>query len=79
MKKPPSKSRKRQPRRDVNAYPTGWNLQRVRKVIDFYDRQCDESAILEAEAAYGDKKTTMMQIPNHLVPKVQKLIGKRAG
>ena len=62
-----------------NAYPNRWNRQRVQKVIDYYDRQTDEEAIAEAESAYGDKSSTMMQIPNELVPKVQKLISKRAG
>lgn len=72
---------KRRPRaiRDPNRYPKGLNRKKVRKLIDYYENQTDEEAIAEAEAAYREPKTTMMQIPNELVPQVQKLISKRAG
>ena len=66
-------------RQDRSPYPKGWNRRRVQKLIDYYDHQTDQQAIVEAEAAYADTKSTMMQIPNELVPKVQKLLGKRAG
>jgi len=69
----------RRVRSDPNVYPKGWSRQRVQKVIDHYDKQSDDGAVAEAESAYGDKSSTMMQIPNELVPKVQKLISKRAG
>jgi hypothetical protein len=64
---------------DPNRYPKGLNRKKVQALIDYYENQTDEEAIAEAEAAYRDKATTMMQIPNKLVPKVRKLISKRAG
>jgi hypothetical protein len=65
-------------KKDPNRYPKGWNRQRVQAVIDHYENQTDDEAIAEAEAAYREPKTTMMQIPNELVPKVQKLIAKHS-
>jgi hypothetical protein len=66
-------------RRDPNRYPRGLNRKKVQEIVDYYENQTDEQAIAEAEAAYRDKTTTMMQIPKDLVPKVRSLIAKRAG
>jgi hypothetical protein len=66
-------------RRDPNRYPKGLDRGKVRRLTSYYENQTDDEAIAEAEAAYRDSKTTMMQIPNKLVPKVRKLIAKRAG
>jgi len=72
---------KRRPKteRDPNRYPKGLNRKKVQALINYYEKQTDEEAIAEAEAAYRGPKTTMMQIPNELVPQVRKLISKRAG
>lgn len=64
---------------DPNRYPKGLDRKKVQELIDYYENQSDDEAIAEAEAAYRDKATTMMQIPNRLVPKIRKLIAKRAG
>lgn len=66
-------------KKDPNRYPKGWNRRRVERVIAHYENQTDEEAIAEDEAAYNDPSSTMMQVPNELVPRVQKLISKRAG
>jgi hypothetical protein len=81
MKTKPNKSpgAKRPAKKDPNQYPKGWNRQRVQAVIDHYENQTDDEATAEDEAAYKNPSFTMMQIPNELVPRVQKLISKRAG
>ena len=73
MKRPTSKGK------DPNRYPKGWNRRRAEDVIRHYERQSDDEAIAEAEAAYESTETTMMAVPVELVPKVQKLIAKQAG
>jgi site-specific recombinase XerC len=65
--------------RDPNRYPKGLNRKKVQALIDYYENQTDDQAIAEAEAAYRRPNTTMMQIPNKLVPEVRKLLAKRAG
>ena len=67
------------PRRDPSPYPKGWNRKRVQSLIDHYENQSDDEAIAEAEAAYKNRQTAMIQVPLRLVPKVQKLLAKRAG
>ena len=64
---------------DPNRYPKGWNRQKVRRVLAHYENQTDDQAIAEDEAAYNNPSFTMMQVPIELVPRVQKLIAKRAG
>jgi hypothetical protein len=63
-------------RPDSNRYPNRLNRKKVQDLINYYENQTDDEAIAEAEAAYRDNATTMMQIPNKLVPKVRKLTSK---
>jgi hypothetical protein len=76
MKKPKRPIRK--PMADPSPYPKGWNRKRADALIDYYENQTDDEAISEAEAAYHAVTSTMMQVPIELVPRVQKLIAKRA-
>jgi hypothetical protein len=78
MMKPAAKKRPRSVS-DPNRYPKGLNRKKVQDLINFYENQSDEAAIAEAEAAYREPKTTMMQVPNELVRQVQRLIARRAG
>jgi hypothetical protein len=71
--------RKTAKQKDPNRYPKGWNRQKVQRVIAHYENQTDDQAIAEDEAAYNNPAFTMMQVPKDLVPRVQKLIAKRAG
>jgi hypothetical protein len=64
---------------DPNRYPKGMNREKVQAIIQYYENQTDEEAIAEAEAAYRNPKSTMMEVPAALVPQVRKLIAKRAG
>lgn len=60
-------------------FPPGWDEKRVRKVIDYYERQPENEAVAEDEAAYEDASCTLMEVPKELVSKVRELIAKRAG
>ena len=53
-------------------------MKKVEAVIRYYENQSDEDAIAEAEAAYRNTRSTMMEVPVELVPRVQKLIARRA-
>jgi hypothetical protein len=66
-------------KKDPNQYPKGWDRKRVQAVISHYENQSDDDAIAEDEAAYHNDAFTMMAVPIELVPRVQKIIGKRAG
>jgi hypothetical protein len=59
-------------------FPPGWDEQRVRKVLEHYERQTEEEAVAEDEAAFEDPTQTLMAIPNELVPAVRELLAKHA-
>ena len=58
-------------------YPVGWDVARVRRVLEHYEAQSDEEAVAEDEAAYEATTHTAMEIPVDLVPAVRELIAKR--
>ena len=69
----------RKARKDPNRYPKGWNRKRVQAVAAHYENQTEDEAVAEDEAAFRDGSFAMMQVPLELVPRVQKLLAKRAG
>jgi hypothetical protein len=60
-------------------YPKGWNEKTIRELAEHYEKQTEDSAAAEDEAAWRSTQTTMMAIPVKLVPKVQKMIANMAG
>jgi hypothetical protein len=58
--------------------PTGWNEERVRRVLEHYEEQSEEDAVLEDEAGI-ESSETVMNVPHDLVAKVRELIAKRHG
>ena len=59
-----------------NEFPPGWDEERVRSVILYYDQQTEDEAVAEAEAALQNESSTLMKIPTELVPAVLELIDK---
>ncbi len=55
-------------------FPPGWDEQRVRRVLEHYESQSDEEAVAEDEA--GVSTSTVMNVPEELVPTVRELIAK---
>jgi len=58
-------------------FPQGWDEERVRRVLEHYQKQSDEEALAEDEAAYESPTHTAMEIPVDLVPQVRELLAKR--
>ena len=57
-----------------SKFPPGWDEQRVRRVLEHYESQTDEEAVAEDEA--GVSTSTVMNVPEELVPTVRELIAK---
>lgn len=55
-------------------FPPGWNEERVREVIDYYDRQSEEEELAEFEASFEASGETTMSVPTELVPVVVGLV-----
>ena len=58
-----------------NRFPAGWDEDRVKRVLDYYERQTDEEAVAEDEAGVQPSET-VMSVPVELVPVVRELIAK---
>jgi hypothetical protein len=49
----------------------------VQRVLTHYERQPEEEAVAEEEAAYEDSTQAMMEVPRELLPPVRELLAKR--
>lgn len=59
-----------------SKFPTGWDLERVKKVLAHYESQSEEEAVAEDEAAYDVPGQTVIEVPTDLVPAIRALIAK---
>ena len=60
----------------TNEFPSGWDEQRVREVLEHYESQTDEEAVAEHEAALARPEHTVMEVPAELVPVFRQLIAE---
>jgi len=60
-----------------NRFPAGWNEARVRSVLEHYERQTEEEAVAEDEAAFRRRDQAVMVVPKSLVPAITRLIERR--
>ncbi len=54
--------------------PEGWDEERVRDLLDYYENQSEDQAAAEYETACSSTSEPMMGIPAELVPKVREMI-----
>jgi hypothetical protein len=50
--------------------PPGWDSERVKRVLAYYESQSEEEAVAEDEAAYEALGQTVTEVPTELVPAV---------
>ena len=60
-------------------YPPGWDEARVKKVLEHYEGQSEDEALLEDELAYEDQTQTLIEVPVELLPAIRELIAKHQG
>jgi hypothetical protein len=58
-----------------SKFPPGWDEDRVRRVLSYYEEQTEEEAVAEDEAAF-EQSQTVMEVPLELVPVVRELIAR---
>ena len=63
----------------TNNFPSGWDEERVQRVLSHYGSLTEEEEIAEDEAAFEDSTQTMMEIPKALVPAVRALLAEHVG
>lgn len=60
----------------AQQYPPGWNEERVLRVLSHYERQTDEEAVAEDEAAFKGKKRTVIEVPAELMPVIREILAQ---
>jgi hypothetical protein len=59
-----------------SSFPTGWDEERVQRVLAHYETLSEVEAVAEDEAAFETPGQTVMEVPIDLVPAVRELIAK---
>lgn len=59
-----------------NAFPPGWDTNRVARVLAHYETQTEDEALAEDEATFEMKGQTMMEVPTELVPAIRELLAR---
>jgi clan AA aspartic protease len=62
-----------------NKYPSGWDEDRVRKVMAHYEQQSEEEAVAEDEAALEEETLATVSVPKSLIPAIRELITRSQG
>jgi activator of 2-hydroxyglutaryl-CoA dehydratase len=57
-------------------FPPGWDEERVRRVLSHYEKQTDEEAAAEDEAAFEGKGRTVIEVPFELMPVIREIIAQ---
>ena len=57
-------------------FPKGWDEERVRRVLSHYEKQTDEEAAVEDEAAFKRKGRTVIEVPFELMPIIREIIAQ---
>jgi hypothetical protein len=58
-------------------FPKGWDEERVKRILNHYERQTEDEAVGEDEAAWENTTQTFIEVPNELVPAVRELLAKQ--
>jgi hypothetical protein len=69
--------KKKNGKKASQQFPPGWDEERVRRVLDHYEKQTEDEAVAEDEAAFDEEGQTVMIVPTELVPEIRKLLAKR--
>ena len=57
-----------------NRFPKGWTDEKVRSA--HYERQTEEEALAEDEAAFSDPTKTVIEVPREFLPAIREMIAK---
>ena len=61
---------------DKNRFPLGFDEAKIEGIIEHYENQTENEAVLEDETITDSRQQTMMQVPNNLVSAVRELIAQ---
>lgn len=66
----------RSKKKAASRFPPGWDETRVRELISYYENQSEADAVAEDEAAFAHATTSMIEVPDRLVPIIRELLSR---
>lgn len=61
-----------------SKYPAGWDAERVKKLIDYYEGLSEEEEVADDEAGVSEGGgQSVVTVPEELVPAVRRLLAAR--
>ncbi|MBI1765942.1 MAG: hypothetical protein HYR56_31440 [Acidobacteria bacterium] len=60
-----------------SKFPIGWDEEKVRGVLDYYEAQTEDEAVAEDEVSFENPSPTLMEVPVELVSVIREMIAKR--
>lgn len=57
-----------------NRFPAGWNQDKVQAILEHYEKQTEDEAVAEDEAAFRLRGQAVVIVPKRLVPETTRLI-----
>jgi len=61
---------------EQSQLPTNWDTEQVRRVLEHYEWQTEDEALAEDEAAFAERRETIMEVPRELLPAIRELIAR---
>jgi len=62
----------------TSRFPSGWDEERVRRVLAHYVTQTEEEAVAEDEQVFKSKDRTVVEVPVELMPVIRAIITQYA-
>ncbi len=58
--------------------PAGWDADRVKRLIDYYEGLSEDEAVAEDEAATAEREgQTVITVPEELLPAIRRLLAAK--
>lgn len=59
----------------VSRFPAGWDADRVKRLIDYYENMSEDEQVAEDEAAAAEQKgQAVITVPEELLPAIRRLL-----
>jgi hypothetical protein len=59
-----------------SRFPTGWDAERVKRLIDYYEGLSEDEQVAEDEAAFAAEHQgqAVITVPDELLPEIRRLL-----
>ena len=59
-----------------SRFPAGWDAERVKRLIDYYERLSEDEQVAEDEAEAAEREgQTVITVPEELLPEIRRTFG----